>query len=196
MKRNLQTRRIVRLMNRMVLLTMKLKIPICLKILLVLFTLMGDSQPIPEPVEHPSCRLQSLLMWTLYFLIVWQYCHLISDNALLMLLRFFKAFLVCIGSIIPNGAGADLVLSLAALLPMTMYSLRNFLGIDRDNFERYVVCPKCTKLYRPEDCLRRVGNQVLPVVCDNILFPRSRRRKACGSKLVKKVILKCGTPKY
>ena len=88
----------------------------------------GDSQPIPEPVEHPSRRLQSLLMWTLYFLIVWQYCHLISDNALLMLLRFFKAFLVCIGSIIPNGAGADLVLSLAALLPMTMYSLRNFPG--------------------------------------------------------------------
>lgn len=87
----------------------------------------GDGQPIPEPVEHPSRRLQSLLMWTLYFLIVWQYCHLISDNALLMLLRFFKAFLVCIGSIIPNGAGADLVLSLAALLPMTMYSLRNSL---------------------------------------------------------------------
>lgn len=79
---------------------------------------------------------------------------------------------------------------------MTMYSLRNFLGIDRDNFERYVVCPKCTNLYRPEDCLQRVGNQVLPVVCDNILFPRSRRRKACGSKLVKKVILKCGTHKY
>lgn len=89
-----------------------------------------------------------------------------------------------------------MILSLAALLPMTMYSLRNFLGIDRDNFERYVVCPKCTNLYRPEDCLQRVGNQVLPVVCDNILFPRSRRRKACGSKLVKKVILKCGTRKY
>ena len=98
----------------------------------------GESQPIPQTVEHPSRRLQSLLMWTLYYLIVWQYCHLISDNALLMLLRFFKAFLVCIGSIIPNGAGADLVLSLAALLPMTMYSLRNFLGIERDNFERYV----------------------------------------------------------
>lgn len=92
-----------------------------------------------------------------------------------------------------------MILSLAALLPMTMYSLRNFLGIDRDNFERYVVCPKCTNLYRPEDCLQRVVNQVLPVVCDNILFPafpRSRRRKACGSKLVKKVILKCGTHKY
>ena len=33
-------------------------------------------------------------------------------------------------------------------------------------------------------------------MCDNILFPRSRRRKTCGSKLVKKVILKNGTPKY
>ena len=156
----------------------------------------GESYPLPEPPERPTRRLHALLMWALYFLIVWQYCYLISDNALLMLLRFLKAFLTCIGGVIPNGAGAELVLSLAALVPLTMYSVRNVLGFDRDNFERYVVCPKCTKLYRPEDCLRRIGNQVQPIVCDNILFPRSRRRKACGSKLVKKVVLKNGTPKY
>ena len=105
-------------------------------------------------------------------------------------------FLTCVASVIPSGAGGDLVMSLAALVPLTMYSVRNILGIDRDNFEKYVVCPKCTKLYRPEDCLRRVGDQVQPIVCDNIQFPRSRRRKPCGSKLVKKVILKNGTPKY
>lgn len=132
-------------------------------------------------------------MWALYFLLVWQYCHFIRDNALLMLLRFFKAFLTCIASMIPNGAGADLVMSFATLVAITMYSLRNVLRIDRDNFERSVVCPKCTILYRPEDCLRRVGNQVHPLVCDNILFPRSRKRKACGNK---KVILKNGEPKY
>lgn len=112
-----------------------------------------------------------------------------------MLLRFLKAFLTCIGSVIPNEAGSELVMSLAALVPLTMYSLRKVLGVDRDNFETYVVCPKCTKLYRPEDCLRRVCNQVQPIVCDNILFPRSRRRKPCGSKLVKKVVLKSGTQK-
>ena len=157
----------------------------------------ADNYPLPEPAaECPNRRLQSLLMWSLYFLIVWQYCHMISDNALLMLLRFLKAFLTCIGSVIPNEAGAELVMSLAAVVPLTMYSLRKILRVDRDNFETYVVCPKCTKLYRPEDCLRRVGNQVQPIVCDNILFPRSRRRKPCGSKLVKKVVLKSGTPKY
>lgn len=106
-----------------------------------------------------------------------------------MLLRFIKALLTCIGGALQNGAGAEFILSLAAAVPATIYSLRTFLGDDRDNFERYVVCPKCTKLYRPEDCLRRVKNQVQPIVCDNILFPRSRRRKTCGSTLVKKVIL-------
>ena len=156
----------------------------------------GDNYPLPEPAEHPPHRLRSLLMWSLYFLIVWQYCHLISDNALLMLLNFIKAFLTCIGAALQNGAGAEFALSLAAGVPTTMYSLRMFLGVDRDNFERYVVCRKCTKLYRPEDCLRRVGNQVQPMVCDNVLFPRSRRRKTCNSKLVKKVLLKTGTPKY
>ena len=155
-----------------------------------------DNYPLPEPAERPTRRLQSLLMWALYFLIVWQYCYLVSDNALLILLRFLRTYLTCIASVLPSAAGGDVVMSLAALVPLTMYSVRNVLGIDRDNFERYVVCPKCTKLYRPEDCLRRVGNQVQPVVCDNIQFPRSKRRKPCGSKLVKKVILKNGTPKY
>lgn len=77
-----------------------------------------------------------------------------------------------------------MVLSLATLWLITMHSLQNFLDIDRDNFERYIVSLKCTKLYRPDDCLRRVGNQVLPIVCDNIL---SKRKKACGSKLIKRL---------
>lgn len=57
----------------------------------------AENYPLPEPAaECPNRRLQSPLMWSLYFLIVWQYCHMISDNALLMLLRFLKAFLTCI----------------------------------------------------------------------------------------------------
>jgi len=77
-----------------------------------------------------------------------------------------------------------------------MYALRAFLRVNCENFERYVVCPTCTKLYRPEECLRRVRDRVQAKVCDNILFPRSKRRKPCGSKLAIKGILKDGTPKY
>ena len=51
---------------------------------------------------------------------------MISDNALLMLLKFLKAFLTCIG--IPSEMGAELVMS-----------LWNVLGVGQDNFERYVV---------------------------------------------------------
>lgn len=30
----------------------------------------GDSYPLPEPAEHPTHCLHSILMWALYFLIV------------------------------------------------------------------------------------------------------------------------------
>lgn len=56
----------------------------------------GDSSHLPEPAEHQAHHLHSTLRWTLYFLIVWQYCYSISDNALLILLRFTKASLTCI----------------------------------------------------------------------------------------------------
>ena len=121
-------------------------------------------------------------------LITYPFNSLAMPCCLLLLLRVLKTFLTCVGEMIQNQAGAEFVLSVAALLPSTMYSFRKILGIDRDSFERYVVCPKCTKLYRPEDCLRKVGNQTQPILCDNVLFPRSRRRKVCGSKLVKRVI--------
>ena len=57
---------------------------------------------------------------------MWQYCHLTSDNALLMLLRFIKACWTCIGGAIHNGAGAEFVISLAVSVPSMMYSLRTF----------------------------------------------------------------------
>ncbi|XP_068676425.1 uncharacterized protein [Montipora foliosa] len=138
----------------------------------------GEDYPLPDPAERP-CRLQSIVMWALCFLLIWQYCYLISDNAVLMLVRFLKTFLTCIGEIIQNRAGAEFVLSVAGLLPSTMHSFRKILGINRDSFERYVVCPM----------------QVCKIVQARRL-PRSRRRKVCDSQLVKKVILKNGTPKY
>lgn len=53
----------------------------------------GEDYPLPDPAERPSCSLQSIVMWALYFLLIWQYCYLISDNAVLMLVRFLKTFL-------------------------------------------------------------------------------------------------------
>lgn len=155
----------------------------------------GDDCPLPDPPEQ-SNHLRSILLWMLYFVVVWQYCYFISDNAVLMLLRFLKAFLTVIGTVLQNGTGAEFLISLATIVPTTMYSLRMLLRIERDNFEKYVVCPKCTKLFQLEDCSVRVGNGVQARTCDNVSFPRSRRRKLCGSQLVEKVILKDGTVKF
>ena len=80
----------------------------------------GDRYPLPEAAKRPAHHLHSLLMWELSFLVVWLYCYLTSDNALLMQLRFFKAYLTYIGGVIQNGIGAEFVLSLGVLVPSTM----------------------------------------------------------------------------
>lgn len=36
--------------------------------------------------------------------------------------------------------------------------IRNYLGIKREDFQKYIVCPKCSAIYKPEDCGRKKGN--------------------------------------
>ena len=85
---------------------------------------------------------------------------------------------------------------LATNLPTTLYSARKFLGIDRDNFHQYVVCPKCTKLYQMDEIVVSNGRQSFARTCDNLPFPRAKRPKTCGAQLAQKIILKNGSVKF
>ena len=100
--------------------------------------------PQPTPVGSNLQRRKVILTWLVYFVLVWQYKHYISDNGIEQLLRFMRQLFFCIGEIVKEHS--DFCLVLAANLPTTLYSARKFLNIDRDNFVQYVVCPKCTKL--------------------------------------------------
>ena len=85
---------------------------------------------------------------------------------------------------------------LAANLPTTLYSARKLLNINRDSFEQFVVCPKCTKLYQMDKILYNDGRRVCARTCTNVQFPNCRRARACNTKLVKEVVLKDGTRKF
>ena len=67
--------------------------------------------------------------------------------------------------------------------------LRKIISVDRDDFTKYTVCPKCCKLYTMDQCLRKMANgQTVARTCDNVIW-----NKTCGSKLVKEVILSNGS---
>ena len=115
--------------------------------------------PQPTPVGSNLQRRRVLLTWLVYFVLVWQYKHHISDNGIEQLLRFMRQLLFCIGQIVKEHS--DFCLVLAANLPTTLYSARKFLNIDRDNFVQYVVCPKCTKLYHKDDIVINDGGRTV-----------------------------------
>lgn len=100
----------------------------------------------------------------------------------------------CIGELIKDHT--ELCIVLATNLPTYLYSARKLLKIDRDNFQQYVVCPKCTKLYHMDEVVINEGDRTVAKTCNNIPFPWARRHKICGAQLAKKLTLKNGKIKF
>ena len=158
----------------------------------------GTNCPLPNPLPKTTKNEHAkiILTWLVYFILIWQYKNYVSDNGVEQLLKFFKEFLTCIGAALQSHLDVELVLMLAANLPTTLYSARKLLNINRDSFEQFVVCPKCSKLYQMDKILYNDGRKVCARTCTNVQFPNCRRARVCNTKLVKEVVLKDGTRKF
>ena len=60
------------------------------------------------------------------------------------LLRFLISWLKVLGTEISSEVFENVLLC----CPGSLYLIRHFLNWDRDDFNKFVVCPKCTKLYK------------------------------------------------
>lgn len=124
-----------------------------------------SAPPLPEfqRRQTPLQKVNSLIFWFVYFLLIWQAtCHL-SDNGMAWLLRFLVSWLKVLGIEISNDVFEKIILS----FPGSLYLVRQFLNFDRDNFNKFVVCPKCTKLYKYDSCLTMVNNRQVAKTCSN-----------------------------
>ena len=148
-----------------------------------------NAPPLPE-AQHRKTALQKvnlLVFWFLYFLLVWQAtCHL-SDNGLLWLLKFLVSWLKVLGVEISSEVFENLLLC----FPGSLYLVRQFLNLDRDDFNKFVVCPKCTKLYKYDACLEIVNNRQVPKRCTNTYYCR-RKKMVCNASMVTRVTLQNG----
>jgi hypothetical protein len=84
---------------------------------------------------------------------------------------------------------------LIAVFPTSLYMLRQFLKIDRDDFTKYVVCPKCYKCYEYGECLVDRNGQYFAKRCSNKLYSRGKSH-VCNTQLVEKVTLKDNVTKF
>ncbi|CAG2254157.1 unnamed protein product [Mytilus edulis] len=125
------------------------------------------------------------------FICTWQSSHVIPDIAVQHLLLFLSDFFNALSAEVVAFAG------LASAFPATIYKLYKYVGFQKDNFTKYVVCKKCYKLYKYEDCLIIVEGQQQSKKCNNVIFPNHTqvgRRRPCGEPLLKVVQLQ-GTKK-
>ena len=156
--------------------------------------LMQDiNEPLPEPPIEQSrlSQVNLLLRWLCCFILYWQVVTRVSDSTVEWLLLFLSRFLEVFG----RGLDSELMKNIVLVFPTSIYLLHRISAVQRDNFEKFVVCSKCTKLYHLDECLERKHGTILPKQCSNILFPLGKA-KLCGTKLVNKVILKNGITRF
>ena len=135
--------------------------------------LQWEEVELSQPSVHRTNQqcIQVILTWLVYFILVWQYKNYISNNAIEQLLNFVQQLLFCISQLIKDHTDLCLVLG------TNLYSARRFLKIDRDNFQQYVVCPKCTKLYHMDEVVVNDGLRNFAKTCNNVPFPQSKATK-------------------
>lgn len=130
----------------------------------------------------------------LLFLFLWQSVFKVADRAILVLLKFFKLFLHAVGRVLK----AEVLINFAKIIPETLYLIEKNLGLQKDSFTKYAVCPKCKTLYNFEDCIRRRPNgEAVSAKCSHVEFPRHpqrARRRPCGTVLMKTMRSRTGKP--
>ena len=148
----------------------------------------GD-EALPEPTHHQSSvqALTTLLQWFIYVLLFWQATTKLSDNGLEWLLRFLFQFLHVTGIT----CSSEQLCQLALMFPSSLYLLRKFVNLKRDNFVKFAVCSKCAAFYQLNNCTRLVGGRIVSNLCTSRPF-KNGKGGPCGGALARKVILGSG----
>lgn len=81
----------------------------------------------------------SVVKLTIMFLVFWKTLHNISESAICILFAFFKKVIELLAKI----SQSKVIKDIANLLPDSLYMIRTFFGIKREDFQKYIVCPKC-----------------------------------------------------
>ena len=88
------------------------------------------------------------------FVMTWKVMHNLSDAAVNVLFCFLKRLLDLMARMINCKA----LKQISNLLPQSLFMIRKYLGINRDDIEKFIVCSKCSSCNKCEDCVRTLSN--------------------------------------
>lgn len=133
----------------------------------------------------------NLIKAYLIFLFTWQSIFRLSDVGMGVILSFVAVFLLFLGKTF----AFEPLLKFVSYLPRTVYASRKILNRNKDSFTKYVCCPKCSSLYKMDECIVTSRGNSTSKISSHVRFPRHpwiSRRSACGTTLMKSVRTSAG----
>ena len=82
-----------------------------------------------------------------------------------------------------------------AIFPASIYLAWKQISSSGHTFEKFVVCPKCSAVYKYPDAIEKIGTRTVSKRCSHTEFPnhrQARMRRPCNATLLKSVNLRGG----
>ena len=82
-----------------------------------------------------------------------QTLNFLSDSAMESLLSVLKKIFQILNEYLQSVVFGKFI----EVFPVSMYKSRKVLGINRDDFEKHVICPECDSIYKFDDAYTKIG---------------------------------------
>ena len=143
----------------------------------------SDDENPPEDTSSNS-SVNTVVSGISFFLLFFHLVYRLSERAVGTLLGFICALI----NFLALTTGHGLLLQIAQALPKTMHTIRR--ASKKDDYVEYVVCSKCSSLYRLSECISDNHGQQESKRCTYVEFPdhpHLYRRDPCNEILLKRV---------
>ena len=136
-----------------------------------------------EQIDNDTIPWQ--LKALLIFLLTWQFTFSISNAGLIALIVFLHKLFKLLGK-----HGDSIMQFFSTKFPKTRDAAMKMIGIDKNVFIKYIVCPCCDACYDYDFCYTKEGINEVPKSCCHIEFPNHphvSQRQPCGTYLMRTI---------
>ena len=138
-------------------------------------------------VAQEQGLVRSMILVFIHLIFAWQMTFSVSDRCVDSLLNIVRYFFTMMQFVFGINGFCEIV----DAIPGTIYKARKFIGLEQDEFIKFIVCSKCHKLYTYEQACETVNGIKCSKKCGFVRYPnhpQGRMRELCGTPLMKVVV--------
>ena len=136
-------------------------------------------------------RESAFIKWMAILILAFQSAFFLPNAAAEWVLLLLRAVVSMLSVLCPHPFLAGVL----AIFPASLYLAWKQIGSDREEFQRFVVCPKCNAVYTYSNAVEKIGIRTVSKRCTYTEYPnhsQERMRCPCNATLMKSVTLKGG----